>query len=85
MTGDRYICQAGYKVWPVASIVDTRHLNQDEDSGGAEVQSIQAIDEVQLQSHEDQGEEKPEVEDTGKPRDGIENQAPGHQGYLASH
>ena len=23
MTGDRYICQAGYKVWPVASIVDT--------------------------------------------------------------
>ena len=45
----------------------SRHLNQDEDSGGAEVQSIQAIDEVQLQSHEDQGEEKPEVEDTGKP------------------
>ena len=47
--------------------METRDLYQDEDSGGAEVQGIQAVDEVELQPHQDQGEEKTEVEDASQP------------------
>ena len=45
----------------------SKDLNQYEDSGGAEVQGIQAIDQVQLESHQDQGEEQEKVEDGGQP------------------
>ena len=47
--------------------MQSRDLNQDENCGGAEVQGIQSIDQVQLQSHQDEREEKAEVEDAGKP------------------
>ena len=43
------------------------HLKQDEDSGGAEIDGVQPVQEVELQSHQDEGEEQEEVEEAGQP------------------
>ena len=38
------------------------HLYHHEDGGGAEVEGIQPVDQVELESHADQGEEEAKVE-----------------------
>ena len=52
------------------------HLYHHEDGGGAEVEGIQPIDQVELESHADQGEEEAKVEETHEPGDGIQNETP---------
>ena len=61
------------------------HLYHDEDGGGAEVQSVQTIDKVELESHADEWEEEEEVENAGEPRDGVEDQTPGRQRVRVRH
>ena len=41
------------------------YLNQNEDGGYTKFQGVQTIDDVELQSHTDQGEEEAKVEEAG--------------------
>ena len=52
------------------------HLYHHEDGGGAEVEGIQPVDQVELESHADQGEEEAKVEETHEPGDRIQNKTP---------
>ena len=49
------------------------YLYHDEDSGCEEVQGVQTVNKIELESHADEWEEETEVEDAGDPGDRIEN------------